>query len=291
MNSSNSHLQSYSCYRGYLRSHLAQRQLELPQYSLRTFAADLGISSSTLSEVMAGRHGLSRLKAQTVSRRLGLNEEEVVYFCDLVESVDGRSLAARSAAKERLADGASRHGAKRLSEDVFSVIADWYHLAIVELVSTSAFNGKAESIPKLLNITAHQAAMAVERLCKLGILSNKGGRLRTAAASTSTLDDIPSAAVQQFQKQILQKAQQALATQAVDKREIASMILSIREEDLPEAKRALKEFRRRFVREIEERSEQRNEVYCLSMAFFSLQSGIGQDAFIESRKRGEKSGQ
>lgn len=260
-------------YRSFLRGVFVNRRDSKASYSMRTFARDLGLSASTVSEVMAGRHGLSRAKAEQIAEKLGLSPAEGKVFCDLVESVDGRTIAIRREAQARLAEGQSRHGSSELSHDAFQVIADWYHLAIVELVTTSGFNGDARTIPEHLPISPHQAEMAVDRLCRMGLLKKTGEHLGIASRSNATLDDVPSSAVRQFHRQVLQKAQQALNAQDIDRREVASMIFSVRREDIPEAKKLLKEFRRRFVRQLEEKAELRDEVYCFTSAFFSLHSG------------------
>ena len=47
----------------YLQEELALRKARRPQYSLRAFARDLGMSPSALSEFLAGQQGMSKDRA------------------------------------------------------------------------------------------------------------------------------------------------------------------------------------------------------------------------------------
>lgn len=272
MNTEYASLTNYGDYRGYLRSRFALRRTTNANYSLRQFAKDLGLSPSTLSEVLSGFHGLSRTKANQVAERLGLKETAKTYFCDLVDSLDARSLSARQMAKERLSEQNQNLSITQISEDQFRLIADWYHLAILELVTIKNFNGQESALPDILGISPQQAAIAVQRLIKLKLIERSVDKLRATNNNTKTPDDIPSEAIQLFQRQILQKAQQALVSQTVENREIASIIMSIRKQDLPAAKRMLKDFRKKFCAHMEDFGAEREEVYCYSSAFFSLQN-------------------
>jgi uncharacterized protein (TIGR02147 family) len=263
-------LLKYTNYKDVLRSELAKRQLRFSNYSLRDFAVDIALAPSTLSEIFSGKHELSRRKAEHIGQRMGFETEGLNYFCDLVESVSARSAVARDAAKERIERRNGRSDSHYIGQEEFHIIADWYHLAILELVRLGKFDGTSSSLARTLGITEHQVDMAIERLKKVGVLKFKDGQLITIVRNTKTTDEVPAEAVKLFHKQMLTKAQQALVNQDVGDREIASIVLSINKKDLPEAKKMLKEFRRRFCTVMEESDHPSEEVYCLNTSFFSL---------------------
>jgi transcriptional regulator with XRE-family HTH domain len=61
-----------------------------PKYSLRAFAKSLGISQSRLSQILKGRQGLSRNKAELIADRLGYGAEEKERLCDIVTAAYSR---------------------------------------------------------------------------------------------------------------------------------------------------------------------------------------------------------
>jgi transcriptional regulator with XRE-family HTH domain len=89
-------------YRDMLRAELASRQNRNPNYSLRSFARDLGLSAPRLSDVLRGRYGLSRSAAAAIADRLHLDPAAAEHLCDLVEASHGRSRYSRANARARL---------------------------------------------------------------------------------------------------------------------------------------------------------------------------------------------
>jgi len=67
-------------FRLYLRSELARRLSSNPQYSLRSFALQLGINHSTLSQLLRGKRALTPRMIKTLGARLGLRPEEIEAF-------------------------------------------------------------------------------------------------------------------------------------------------------------------------------------------------------------------
>ena len=57
-------------FREVLKQVLQKRAGNNPSYSQRAFARDLGISPSTLSEVLKGRYGLSEKKSREIALNL-----------------------------------------------------------------------------------------------------------------------------------------------------------------------------------------------------------------------------
>ena len=58
-------------YRLLLKSELASRTNQNPNYSLRAFARDLDLAPSRLSEVLNGKQGLSTQAAEKIAKTLG----------------------------------------------------------------------------------------------------------------------------------------------------------------------------------------------------------------------------
>src|SRR5215831_1953478 len=69
-----------SGFRLFLQSELARRCSSNPQYSLRSFALQLGINHSTLSQLLRGKRALTPRMIKTLGARLGLRPEEIEAF-------------------------------------------------------------------------------------------------------------------------------------------------------------------------------------------------------------------
>ena len=108
----------------------------------------------------------------------------------------------------------------------------------------------------------------MERLQRVGILREVKGRLEKTKANIATTHDIPSKAIRAFNEQILEKAKSALHEQSVEERDFTTMTMAVARKRLPEAKRIIREFRRKMSRTLE--TGTRDDVYMLSVQFFSL---------------------
>ena len=122
-------------YQQILRTHLTDRTKHNPRYSLRAFARDLGMSPSRISEILSGKQGLSVQAGALIAKRLGFTDEEQAMFCDLVAASHARSLDARREAEIRLSKPKDRAPVfENMANDTFQFIAEWYHLALLQLM-------------------------------------------------------------------------------------------------------------------------------------------------------------
>lgn len=88
--------------RFYLQREYQTRHQRNAAYSWRSFARDLRLSPSMLSEFLKGRYGFSRPKALSIAETLGLSESHTQHFVDLLESEFHRSPIQRRLARLRL---------------------------------------------------------------------------------------------------------------------------------------------------------------------------------------------
>lgn len=264
-------LERYLSYRHFLADELKQRQSNDRKYSVRTLAKELGVRSSRLTEILQGKVGISEDRATDIAEKLRLPEDERKVFVDLVQSVHGRGTVTKKIAKERLRQRFPE--ARELQLDEFELIADWYHLAILELLDVEGFEAKPEFIARKLAIPVEAATQAVERLMRLGLLRNEDGVYKRADSNRTTTQDIPSGAIRSYHRQILEKAEKALDERDVTERDFSSLVFSIPKEKVP----VLKDFILRMCREFDKELEiqaatpaPKESVYCFSTQFFEL---------------------
>jgi uncharacterized protein (TIGR02147 family) len=255
-------------YRRYLTENYEARSLRNPSYSLRAYARDLDIAVSTLTEVLKGKYGLSKARVSSLAKSLSLSAEQSQHFADLVRQEHARDPQERAAAKARIQARLHRT-TQTMTLDGFKIISDWYHLAILELITLKGFKNDPVWMAKRLGLPELTVKEALERLLRLELIEESKGHLRATDDFSHIGNDTPSQAIRKFHKQILEKALAAIESQSVQERENSSTIFAIAKKDLPEAKKKLSQFRREFAALYSE-GKSKDEVYCLSLQFFNL---------------------
>jgi transcriptional regulator with XRE-family HTH domain len=85
-----------------MQTELARRRSTNPRYSLRSFARDLAVDHSTLSQILRGRRRLTGRSVRAFGRRLGLAAPHIAELCALenesavVATLDRRNFQADS---------------------------------------------------------------------------------------------------------------------------------------------------------------------------------------------------
>jgi len=252
-------------YRAWLKAEFAERCERNPRYSLRGFARDLRVLPSRLSDILNAKQGMSGKVAREVSQRLGWSPTEAEQFVTLVESEHARSQTKRTLAQEKL----EKFEHKTIDDEIFSVISDWYHLPLLELVMTDGFKPELKWIAKRLGISEITVEQAVRRLQSVGLLKCTRGKWEVTEKFPATTNGVPSSAIKKYHAQMLKKADQALYLQSVEEREFSSNCLAINPDDLPQMKEELKLFRRALEKKYKARSGKK-QVYVMNTQLFSL---------------------
>lgn len=242
-----------------LKEELQKRQSKNPGYSLRAFAKTLGLSSSFISKVLNAKKNVSHETALTIASRLNFDEEIVQ---NIFASAPNFKL------KQMEFD--------TVAVDEFHFISDWHHFAILEAVTLSDFqveNRKKQIkwFAERLSITEDRASSGVERLERLNLLKTDadGNILGIEKNTTAISSQVPSSANREHERQILEKAVDALEKTPVEHRSQSSMMMAIPASRVDEAKEKIKAFRREMSTFLQ-RKGKRDSIYQLSISFFPL---------------------
>ena len=257
-------------HRDYLVEEFQRRSARNPNYSLRAYSRDIGLAASTLTEVLKGRYGLSRFKSYAVARKLNLSPHEADHFADLFQAkrVKGSqsSREARARIRSRKQDGAGT-----ITLDAFHVVSDWHHFALLELLTVDKTSQDIKYLAKRLGVEPLIVEEAIRRLCDLKMLEKKSnGQLAPTDDFTGVGDQVPSAAIRKFHRQILEKALTALEFHPMEERQFASTVMSVAKVELPQAKEMLNKFRRSFSKRFGESPVEKDGVFCLSLQFVNM---------------------
>jgi uncharacterized protein (TIGR02147 family) len=164
-----------------------------------------------------------------------------------------------------------------VQQDAFSFISDWYFDAILELTDVVGGRLYPYVISEMLGISPTQANVARDTLVRLGMLkqTQDGKFRREESDSTTILDaDSTSAAKRKHQIQISEKSVVAMESIPKAERDHTSLCLSFNQEEIPQAKALIAEFRREFNKKLG-KAENSNSVYQLQISFFPLTKSKG----------------
>lgn len=268
-------------YRDILKNKLEERCKANPHYSMRAFARDMNVTPDMISRVFNGKKGLSEKTAEKIATSLGFTHDEKDFFTNLVIESDARSKEKRNLATAKLAKYRSQSTTmtktRTMQLDVFSVISDWYHFAIMELMLLDSFKSSSRWISRKLGINEKQTELAIERLIRLGLVDkDEKGNLSADDEFIDVLSGPPSDAIKNFHKQVMEKNLQALYTQTVDEREFSSMILAFDKSNLKKAQELIRNFSENFEKNLPE-PKNKNSVYNLAIQFCRIDNKLSEE--------------
>jgi uncharacterized protein (TIGR02147 family) len=126
---------------GFLSSELDRRKKKNPSYSMRSFARDLELSPSRLSEILKGA-GLSEQRGLEIAQKLKLNLKEKTFLLDLILIGTSTNANVKTFALKRIKKAQKLNRLENLKEAQFRSVADWYHAAILELTQLKDFKSE-----------------------------------------------------------------------------------------------------------------------------------------------------
>jgi uncharacterized protein (TIGR02147 family) len=239
------------------------------RYSLRAFARDLTLDPAQLSRILRRKKNLSPLMAQVVAGHLYPNQRSLQKtFVKLVEF----HTAKRDSIKEKIALSLGKMEVPhRLELDSFRLINDWFRLAVLEFCELPGKTLKPSEIAERLGIHRIQVEESFHILQKLKLihLDSKLG-FRKTQKRFQTPTEVPSLAIRNFHKQMIQKAQTALETQDITERSITSRTFTVSKSSIPKIKELIEKFYNDLF-ELNSEYANHNSIYQLNVQLFNLE--------------------
>lgn len=255
-------------YRDYLMGCFQERKRVNPRYSWRAFARDVDFKSSSLSLVLNKKRELSPASAAKIAQALGLTSSEFRHFLDLVHLSRAKNDGERQIYENRVAAADTMRDRKPIQADIFQLVSDWYHAAIMELTYTEGFRSDVKWIAKRLDVSEAEISGAIERLNRVGLLVEKDGVLSKKDRDLSTETDIPSSALRNMTRQLLHKALVALETQNINERDFGTITFSGSPTKIAKAKKIISQARREISQIMEKGTT--TEVYSFTTQLFKV---------------------
>lgn len=262
-------------YRTFLKSLLVEKQKQNSAFSMRAFAKQIGIGQSALSQVIAGKKNLSLERATLIANKLNFTTKESEYFRLLIQLEGAKNLDFKKTILQQLSSLHPQNTVRDLTVDFFSMISDWYHLVIKNMVYLKKFKMTPENIANKIGISKIEAETALERLVRLELIEKdvkNEHQYNVVENYVMTKSVVPNGALRKFHKQMLNKAIDSLETQTPKEKFIGSETFAISEKDLPLAFEYADEFLKK-VASLSKKEKEADHVYHTNVQIFNLTKG------------------
>jgi transcriptional regulator with XRE-family HTH domain len=241
--------------RKFLNEELQKRKSKNAGLSLRTFAKKIGISHSTLSQILSGKRTLTEKTLKQILAGLNLD----------------------SALEQRLLQAFEKNPAcfMEVTDQSLMMTNAWYYDAILELTLVQGFQSDEEWIARQLNLSTEECRQAIANLIKTeAFIYGKNGELICNAHKTQKTagPELVSsiAVINQIQAEFALKEHAAILGRPVEERSSLGLTIAIDPADLPKFRRAAWEFMTQVHELLDHEGANRKEVFRLQLGFFPL---------------------
>jgi len=155
-----------------------------------------------------------------------------------------------------------------LDETHFKVISQWEHYAFLSLLETDDFEFDLDWISKRLGISKLRVEQVIDHLVGLKLIEKNNQTITKNFSSLKTSEDIQSQAIQKSHEETVHMAIEKLKELEPIWRDFSSITMTMDPDQIPEAKKLIREFRKKFSLLME--SGKKKEVYRLQLMFYPL---------------------
>jgi len=247
----------------YLQQELIRRIKQNPNYSLRSFAKNLEIEPSSLSQILSNKRTLTDKMILKLSNKLSLSPKEINK---LINGNDQKSQD-KNYSQNDLPFAHFKH----LEQDQFDLVANWYHFAILEMTHLHNFVPKMTVIAKRLDLTLFEVRDAVARLTRLNFLEiTKNGKwIDKMGDALNEGNSYTTAAFRKMQLDVLKKASDALENTPYQERVQSSLTISTSRKKVLGAKKKILKFMEELDAYLRSGDEQ-EDVFHLSVSLYPV---------------------
>ncbi len=254
-----------------LKEELARRARLNPQYSLRSFAKQIGIDASLLSKILKNQRKLTAENAKKIIKKCQMNTaDKKLFWSSLVQDREQTFGIYDELSDELVNEPKSIHE-NLLPNETFQLISDPQHYILTELTRTKGFKSEIPWIAKKLNLSTANTRDTIDRLLKVGMITKDGNTyVRTPGRFTTADKTISDSALKHHQRKILEGAIRAMDEVPLERRTQNSMTVAINPKKIPIAKQMIQDFINQLTNVME--SGPLEEVYQVSISLFPTEN-------------------
>lgn len=263
-------LYQFTSYSKYLRAELEQRKAANSLYSLRSMSQQIGVSSTTLSDVIKGKKKLSEKTALMVSKNLKLTPKQEKYFQTLVHYENSQDDNLRKVLESQLIVlNPLIRKQYEVEDDKYVALSEWHHVAILELTYIFPKKLTPAIVSEELSIDLPEAEAALNLLERISFLERNGESYAKSSKQVIFNSEISNQAIRHFHRTMLNKAQSAIIEQSNKEKFIGSETFPLAIEDLSEAKDIIENCFQQLL-QLSTRSKNRKHIYHAGIQMFQL---------------------
>jgi len=264
----------HSSYVEILLNILNERVRSNPSYSMRSFARDLKIAPSTLSEILKKKKGISLKKASEIVSALKLPDWQANHFINLVALKHSRSKADKEKAKSNIESQKESIIVGKLKSDAMKSLTSTLDLAILECTHLKQFDNTSEWIAEKLKVSTKEILESVKRLQNAQLLKiSEDGQWSDLSPFFSSSDGIPSDAIRAFNIDILRTMEKKIINEPINDRIMKSVVFSLEEKYMNEARMILDDAIAKILTLSSKSEEKKDHVVCYSSQMFFMAKG------------------
>jgi uncharacterized protein (TIGR02147 family) len=266
----------YQNYRLYLRDYYNDQKASKKYFSYRYFSKKAGINASAfLYYVIENKRNLTKNSILKISRAIGHNREEALYFENLVFFNQSDTIAEKTKYYNEIIEARKPIDINSIEKDRYEYFSEWYHCIVREAVTFLDFQNDYKKLGSFLvpQISETQAASSVRLLEKLGFIEKDDTGLyhQTDRLISAKPESQDAFIIEKFQTEMLELAQKAYDLWPRADRMSSSTTLSISRQTFELLKHKTREFRREIL-EIARLDDSMDQVFQLTMNLFPLSS-------------------
>jgi len=262
---------TYNDYRSYLRDAILEKQRKNGNFSLRSAATRIGITSGSLTRILNGsRHAGSSLCEKCIAF-LGLKRREAEFFTLLVKFESAGSETARRDCYGRIQRMRTERNTQ-VPHEHYRLFEQWYHIALLELLKTVKKCPSYDELGARLTppISGAKARKACGLLEKLGYVNRAGdGSVSLAEPFLTTGDTWQSTAIHGFQVAMARHGAEALDTVPKPQRDYSTLTMALTPDALEKIRAIIKQARADIAL-VEQNCSDPDRVYQINFQCFPL---------------------
>ena len=227
--------------------------------------------------VITGRRKFAKSSYTKIAESLNLKGNEKKYFINLVQFNNSTNPIKKNEFLEQLL--ALKHLSldSQSSRENLEFWSEWYHPVIRELIGINKDKVDAKWLSKMIpfsiaprHIDASLKLLEELELIKLDESQKIYHKTEKQIGPDRKVGKLASA---RFHQKVCEMASESVTQVDAKERELNTMALSLRQEDLPEVRELIKDFCKKIF-EYEQRVENPNQVFQMNVQFFPVTKSV-----------------
>jgi uncharacterized protein (TIGR02147 family) len=266
-------VQNYDDFRRFL-AHWFQWKKSRGNYSYQQFAMECGlVSASFLLLLIQGRRNVSYEMARKIGEGMKLPKSALPIFLDLCSFNQSTTIQDRANFGLKVAKALDHEPGRPGPYEVFSFYLSWQHVLIRELVSLPDFEENPAWISSRCQgaLSEKEASETLQFLLGQGfVIRGPDGKLKAGKISGGLGEELLSAALAKFQRDMILKGARALEELAPAERDISSITVRLSKNSSAAVREKIEALRQEIL-ELEKQDEgAETEVFQINFQAFPL---------------------